>query len=625
MASPKSGTAASKKNGTASSGKVRHVASQGGVKRYHKPIGAEIGGPRDAQSAAIQKDQGARKNYSDLINGDPKSQREALGKMSEEDLNKLADIAFSFKSGNSQVVALRIAARNEQARRGNKIAPGVTQSSGGSKPTPYDRGAQSKINYALSGGEIGPQTQRVVELVAAATKLKNTTTGLGNFPIPDVNHLRKAIQAIGRAKPADRPAVARHIIARARALKATHLISPAIKAHAMGKAAGGSGKQANPFGKKELTAVQRQALELAGHWKHGYIPLDAAARASKMKGGKGKPWWNESAGTGGSSRPQGSPKSGGGLTNVVKSGGTKSPSRGAAVNSNETAKQQIANGQERAKLPTLEAKKNYDHARHNGASHAEAMKAGRSSSYDRTKGKNPIDTKRTSAVRTEAARARNNRNTPESKVHQNYLAAPKGSPEKAAHSDTLKGKFDARAKKDIANSKARLAKLGIDAHGNKVGGQQKADMLAAARKQAAEPRRRPASVEPNYGAKLNTSDNRVGRNHTFSVPELPPKKSAERRSTDRTPGTSKKVSSSDSARSKRIAESNMSPAAKQRALNSLTGNSNSPATLAKNYVEMHGRSAAVRRIEQLQTKKLPTARDKALLAALKAEVGPGKA
>lgn len=42
----------------------------------------------------------------------------------------------------------------------------------------------------------------------------------GSFPIPDVDHVKRAIQAFGRAKPSDRMAVKRHILKRARALGA---------------------------------------------------------------------------------------------------------------------------------------------------------------------------------------------------------------------------------------------------------------------------------------------------------------------------------------------------------------------------------------------------------------------
>ena len=46
----------------------------------------------------------------------------------------------------------------------------------------------------------------------------------GSYPIPDVSHLKKAIQAYGRANPEDRGKVRRHIMKRARGLGRTDLI-----------------------------------------------------------------------------------------------------------------------------------------------------------------------------------------------------------------------------------------------------------------------------------------------------------------------------------------------------------------------------------------------------------------
>src|SRR3954451_512328 len=42
-----------------------------------------------------------------------------------------------------------------------------------------------------------------------------------------------------------------------------------------------------------------RAVELSGKWKHGYIPLDAAALSEKMHGRTGgAKWWNKSEGGG---------------------------------------------------------------------------------------------------------------------------------------------------------------------------------------------------------------------------------------------------------------------------------------------------------------------------------------
>lgn len=335
MATPTSASSASKQNGTApaSGGKRKHVASAAGVTRYGKPMGAEIGGARDVNHAAIQQDQGARGNYDKLISGDPKSQRAALDGMSTDDLNKLADIAFSFKSGNKQVVALRIAARNAQARRGIRVPVGQTQTTlGPKKPAPANY--NNRGNAKTLTQQVGASSARLIELAAATAQKNEHTASTGSFPIPDVAHVRKAIQAIGRAKPEQRPIIARHIIARARALKCEHLVSDHIRHYARG---------ARQPGTVGMSGRRRKAIELTGKWKHGYIPLDAEAVRVKMKGGKGKRWWGDSTqgGVSGNLKPHGSPKSGspGGsskLTNVVKSGVPKTEPRGAKVNEPKT-------------------------------------------------------------------------------------------------------------------------------------------------------------------------------------------------------------------------------------------------------------------------------------------------
>lgn len=56
---------------------------------------------------------------------------------------------------------------------------------------------------------------------------------------------------------------------------------------------------------------RQQTVELAGRWKHGWIPLDATAISSKMKGKSGgKRWWDK-GGSGGNRKAVGVPKKGG--------------------------------------------------------------------------------------------------------------------------------------------------------------------------------------------------------------------------------------------------------------------------------------------------------------------------
>lgn len=350
MATPTSGQQAAAQNGT---GRRRKVASAAGAARYHKPIGSEIGQARDASHAAIQSDQGARKNYGDLINGDAAAQRKALDGMGTEDLNKLADIAFSFKSTDPKVVQLRIAARNAQARRGIRVPVGQTQTkasgvrtaakvavgSKGVKGKPVAKKAAPAPARNMRGSvkamsQVGPASARLIELSIVEDKTGRTprdashTSKLGNFPIPDVAHLRKAVNAIGRAKPEHRPIIARHIISRARALNAEHLVSDHIKHYARGH------REPGTVG---MSRVEADEIELAGRWKHGYIPLDAEALASKMKGRTGgKRWWGDGThgGVSGHLKPHGSPKSG-------------SPGRGVARPHQVSAEQKALGRSER--------------------------------------------------------------------------------------------------------------------------------------------------------------------------------------------------------------------------------------------------------------------------------------
>lgn len=205
------------------------------------------------------------------------------------------------------------------------------------------------------------------------------------------------------------------------------------------------------------------AVELAGHWKHGYIPLDEAAWHDKTKGVRGgTKWWDGPDRPKSGSKPAKkmltskevpSAKAGkrpynekmdrvaratngpsvrdrarlqeleqkkknrgltpqekkehAGLARSVSSGqrGSIKPYHIGKISSMETPKQQLMNGAERSKLPSLDAKKKYDYARHNGASHPEAMSIARGGPdlNKRLQGKDPINHKRTAAVRKAAA------------------------------------------------------------------------------------------------------------------------------------------------------------------------------------------------------------------------------
>lgn len=86
----------------------------------------------------------------------------------------------------------------------------------------------------------------------------------GRFPIKDKEDVRKAIRALGRAK-GSHAAVKRHVMARARALGCEHYIPDSWKS-------------------ADMSAVVDRMIDLAGRWKHGWIPLDAVAALAKAKG-----------------------------------------------------------------------------------------------------------------------------------------------------------------------------------------------------------------------------------------------------------------------------------------------------------------------------------------------------
>lgn len=93
------------------------------AKHPRAPAGQANGGKfapaRNAQAAEAQKDAGAQANYGKTLGaGDAKDQ---LAGMSPEDLIALSKAAYSFKSSDPKVVALRISIANEIAKRGGNV------------------------------------------------------------------------------------------------------------------------------------------------------------------------------------------------------------------------------------------------------------------------------------------------------------------------------------------------------------------------------------------------------------------------------------------------------------------------------------------------------------------------
>lgn len=160
-------------------------------------------------------------------------------------------------------------------------------------------------------GKASGKTTKVIKLAQMTTEVRQQAADTGKalpggrFPIRNVADLRNAIQAIGRANPADREKVARFICKRAKELNAEHLLGPGIR------------KLAGYAGSTNLSAnIDPRVIELDGKWKHGWIPLDGAAVHAKTRGRQGaKPWWDK--GSAGHHQAPGSGGSGGGAGKLV--------------------------------------------------------------------------------------------------------------------------------------------------------------------------------------------------------------------------------------------------------------------------------------------------------------------
>jgi hypothetical protein len=101
------------------------VRTAAGAAKYKTPIGTTIGSARNSQAATAQKNKKAVAAYYKLVVQKAAAMRAALSKMDINQLLQTSQVAFSFKSSDSRVVALRNAAVAEIRKRG------VTPSKGG--------------------------------------------------------------------------------------------------------------------------------------------------------------------------------------------------------------------------------------------------------------------------------------------------------------------------------------------------------------------------------------------------------------------------------------------------------------------------------------------------------------
>lgn len=174
-------------------------------------------------------------------------------------------------------------------------------------------------------------------------------TSRERYPIASARDVEKAVRATGRTDPAKRPAVRRHIIEQARRLGCTHLIPDSWNSDGT---------------LKNLSATERERLlELAGRWKHNWIPLDAIAAAIKAKQMKGDGVRRPRSEWGITSRPAGKTRfdvqgarQHAALTSGVRGKSRPPSSRGAraAAPSTDTPDQLKAKAAEAVRLPRAE-------------------------------------------------------------------------------------------------------------------------------------------------------------------------------------------------------------------------------------------------------------------------------
>ena len=241
----------------------RYVRTEAGARRYHVPVGAEIGSARNAKAAEAQKDTESTDRYRQLVGTDARAQAEAMQGLDDDQVKRLAQVAYSFRSSDQNVVRLRLGVAAELKRRGFNVNDFGGLGGGSARPT----GPSKKKPVSASSSPTGGYYRMVRE-----RKLS-------------VPQLRKALGVFSKISPDKRKVVARYLTGQAIELGVPHMLGRSVIELA--------------------TPDQQRVIELAGSWKHGWIPLDAAALSDKMRGRTGgKQWWSG----GGSGKAVGVPK-----------------------------------------------------------------------------------------------------------------------------------------------------------------------------------------------------------------------------------------------------------------------------------------------------------------------------
>lgn len=279
---------------SSSSGRKRRIVrTPAGARRYKVPIGSEIGTARNASAAQAQRDTESTNRYRSLVGGDSKAQAAVLRKVHNGALQRLSRVAYSFKSSDPNVVRLRIAVANELRRRGMNVNDygGLgpkTKNPGpaGTWARDHARRVAARKKKAATAKKKPPAKKPTVvkkppiKPARSAMSARKNDRRLRELSAPQ---LRAALRVFPKISPANRKAVARVLVQRAIELGAPHFLGQSvIEAAAL------------------PDETRTQVIELAGKWKHGWIPLDGTALASKMKGRTGgKRWWDGGAGKGG--------------------------------------------------------------------------------------------------------------------------------------------------------------------------------------------------------------------------------------------------------------------------------------------------------------------------------------
>lgn len=110
------GSQAKTKGAKAPGGKKKVVRTEAGARRYGVPIGSEIGKARNASAAEAQQNSGAVDRYKKTVGAPDRDQQVAA--LNPKDLGDLSRVAFSFKSADPNVVALRTVVVRELTKRG---------------------------------------------------------------------------------------------------------------------------------------------------------------------------------------------------------------------------------------------------------------------------------------------------------------------------------------------------------------------------------------------------------------------------------------------------------------------------------------------------------------------------